>query len=188
MGAGGRPPPGPSLPGGRPELGRGRPAPVLRGPPPNLHPDLSRRSGCDPSLTTPSSPSPTRNTYESTTGVVTPSAWRGRVSPTILIFSGRASHQRTRSRDRDTEKRMGRIRKGTSPGPVTGPGTCRLFYPWKGGKGGATANPSRRCRGDQCDARSRGRTLFLRFGRSGVVARAPGLPALAPGFPVETGP
>ncbi len=75
-----------------------------------------------------------------------------------------------------------------SLGRVTGAAekVAGSFIPWGSGKGGATANPSRRCRSDQRDARSRGRTLFLRFGRDGAVARAPqGFPALAPGFPTS---
>jgi hypothetical protein len=57
------------------------------------------------------------------------------------------------------------------------------FFPWRGGKGGAPANPSRWCRSDESDAWPRGRTLLLR-GRSPTFS-SPGaeLPAPAPGFP-----
>jgi len=58
------------------------------------------------------------------------------------------------------------------------------FLPWGSGKGGATANPSRRCRSDESDAWPRGRTLFLR-GRSPTCS-SPGarvIPVPAPGPP-----
>jgi hypothetical protein len=59
------------------------------------------------------------------------------------------------------------------------------FIPWGSGKGGARADPNRRCRSDGGDAWLRGRSLLLR--NRSPMCSSPGartLPARAPGSPI----
>jgi hypothetical protein len=175
-GAEGRPPTGSSLPGGRSVVGTAAARGILRGSPHDLRRLVS----------------PARDSYHLRVCTLPTHTIPVAAPPTtphpLLRSPSPAARATARSGDRRHTGEMSMqqpIWKRASPGAAGTPGGLSPLLPWGDGKGGAEADPNRRCRSDRGDAWLRGRTLCLRVGRRRAVPGRPAFPGPAPGLPLR---